>query len=1215
MQQSFNINRVDPTQFEYQIYSTQDTDLITTTELVEQFDTLSDYVEYYIYDGNQSLVYRSDEGTFKNYRIFDNKLYIDPQEDIKQLGFTDGLYYTVYNFFTNLAGSSPTSKYFIAEISSDRTEIRLDTTTIPETVLQQQVDAISRKITNTSYYYDFYLNFGNNQQIIANNIALDLTDPTNSTILIKLYEPLPDQYQVNTQLWIVENLREPIAYSINITTQFEEVRDFQPMKGPNFTVDTANQASPIIPTNYSTLLSSTAATGTGSLTYQLQSLLQEKGITLNIDYSEYTNFIHFSSARTRLENFYYKLAQLEQYQATASLGLNNLNTYSSASQAAALAQIQSIISNFDGYEYYLYYESGSTNWPKSNSIPPFANYSTTSQTAIDWLDQQLVIASRYDEDNVNNLIYSIPPYLRDDLNNSQLQLFVEMLGQHFDTLWTYIKDISNKYDADNRLDYGISKDLVTDVLTQFGVNVYENNFSAQNLYSAFLGITPSGSLLNIPNTTTTLPASTGLEYITSFVTASSTSSLVPLDDANKEIYKRIYHNLPYLFKKKGTTAGLRALINLYGIPDTILRINEFGGKDKVDTSDWDNWQDQFNYALNSTDVAVTSSLSLEPNGIPSSIQFRFKTPSLSTIDYETSPKFVLLNILQSNPISSLVLEYSGSGLTSASYSGSTLDPYYQHATLKWIPDLNNSNYSASIYLPFFNENWWSIMLNFSSGSASIFDYPTTSSLYVKQKGVFEGDNYILYEQSSSVTQSTNPGNYRFLSLSPDQVTISSTTYSRLTNSKYQELRYYNTQISQSIFDDFVVNPLSIGGNTISGSQSAYDSLRFRAPLGTDLNIVTATVAKSIHPSVTGSITGIATSSFNNGTSNYYFYPHIPDFTQNREYVYQDQPNAGIKIPISDKIKLGSQILPTGDALSPYISIQQDLPISSSYTKDVNYVEVGFSPQDEINDDIQDQLGFFNFGEYIGDPRQVSSSNTSYLDLNKLRDFYFQKYTKNYNTTDYIRLIKYLDNSLFKMIKDFAPARTGLATGVIIKQHILERNRYRTPQAQWENDIYTGSVSTLSTGYDTGSPIYTFDGGTGGSLPTLTTITGSGLESNISQSWNEVVLTPLGTGSITHDNLEEFYNGQFEGTTITVSDGVLISEDCQEFLDVSTTEVQYKPILYLYNGNAPMSESIFLSSDVTPSNGEILLYFISEQVEQGSPNSNTNSQQRPNQNTQ
>ena len=43
-------------------------------------------------------------------------------------------------------------------------------------------------------------------------------------------------------------------------------------------------------------------------------------------------------------------------------------------------------------------------------------------------------------------------------------------------------------------------------------------------------------------------------------------------DYEKEIHKRIYHNLPYLIKTKGTERGLRALINCFGITPEILSI-------------------------------------------------------------------------------------------------------------------------------------------------------------------------------------------------------------------------------------------------------------------------------------------------------------------------------------------------------------------------------------------------------------------------------------------------------------------------------------------------------------------------------------------------------------------------------------------------------------------------------------------------------------------
>jgi hypothetical protein len=205
-----------------------------------------------------------------------------------------------------------------------------------------------------------------------------------------------------------------------------------------------------------------------------------------------------------------------------------------------------------------------------------------------------------------------------------------------------------------------------------------------------------------------------------------------------------------------------------------------------------------------------------------------------------------------------------------------------------------------------------------------------------------------------------------------------------------------------------------------------------------------------------------------------------------------------------------------------------------------------------------------------------------------------------------------------MIQDFVPARTDLATGVIIKQHILERNRYRSPQVDWEDNQYTGSVTSLSSGYATGSKIYTFTGSTGGTVPYLLSTTSSGYYPpfiNISQSWSEVVQTPSGSLVKIHDNLEEFYNGEFEGTTIIATTQSLIDGDCQQFLDVNTTEVQYKPILYLYNGSAPISQSVFLSSDIIPSAGEILLYYISEQVQQGSPDGQQSQRPNQSQNTQ
>ena len=93
---------------------------------------------------------------------------------------------------------------------------------------------------------------------------------------------------------------------------------------------------------------------------------------------------------------------------------------------------------------------------------------------------------------------------------------------------------------------------------------------------------------------------------------------------------------------------------------------------------------------------------------------------------------------------------------------------------------------------------------------------------------------------------------------------------------------------------------------------------------------------------------------------------------------------------------------------------------------------------------------------------ISGSLNYYPDFNKLRDYYFSKYTHNYDLNDYIRLIKFYDNSLFKMIKDFTPARAGLASGIVIKQTLLERNRYHQPRVYTDSNItFVGSPVSRS----------------------------------------------------------------------------------------------------------------------------------------------------------
>ena len=1140
------IVQIDTQDFTSQTYKTQDANLISSFS-VGTFLSASSYIESFIYDNNKNIL--ASDYNFAQYTVLADgqsagsentvsTIQLDPEEILVTEGYSQGVYNTYFNFFNRQVGSN-LQQLYISEISSDRTELRLDSTSLTDVDIVEQVNSLIQQRETSAYFLDFYLNFGENQLVIANNIQLDNQDPTNPTVLIKLYEALPAQFNLNSTLWIVTQLEESIAYQVTFPPEPVIFTGTVPLSGPNFNLDIKDQVNNSTAALDYTTLTSTTLTSSQN---QLRSLLEEKGLDINIDYTDFNDFVHFSSVEARLENFYYKISLLEDYSSSIAILNNTINNNPSASIAVYESLTSNIITNFDDYEYYLYYSSGSWAWPKTTSQPPYQLATTGSAAVIDWFGSAdennpnyggiLLSASNYDNTNPNNLYYSIPEYLREDPQNQPYQIFVEMVGQFYDNIWVYYKDVTQKYNADNRLEYGISKDIVADAIRDFGIKLYQNNFSNDDLYTAFIGLTPQGGLFPFPNITGSLPTPSGFEYIDTLISASN--DYIPLDDVNKSLYKRIYHNLPYLLKAKGTLPGLRTLITSYGIPDTVLRINEFGGKDKSNSNDWDDWQNVFNYAYHNIENSINTNWILNsdwnsPDRVPSTLEFRFKVPDLATISGSAN-----VPLWSTNTNSKIQLRYTGPGLTSGSYLGSIIDPYYQFTHLDFFPDFSgNPSLSASVYLPFANEGWWSVMATRDGNTFKLYS----------------GNN--IYESGDNGTQL---GFYATSSVNVNSVAWTSSVTSQFmpqgTEMYLQEIRYYNTVLSESVFKDYIMNPYSSEGNSINSSPN---QLAFRLTLGGELY----TGSISVHPKITGS--WAATSSFLTNSSA--SFASTPTFTTNTEYFFFDQPVVGIKNAISDKIRVENSVIPTGSVLSPFRSLAQNLAASQSYTANTNLLEVAFAPQDEINDDIISQIGYFNIGEFIGDPRQRSSSATSYPDLDRLRNEYFEKYTSNYDLNDYIRLIKFFDNSLFKMIKDFVPARTSLASGVVIKQTLLERNKYPQPQTDinstiayassgsqnniplvFQNIEVSGTVAPQWNNYQPGT-VENFSGGTGGSFEPFNGINtspygpnGTGPENIyfITQSWNEGIVTPLGIANTIHSTQDEFYDGEFSGSALVVT---------------------------------------------------------------------------------
>ena len=125
---------------------------------------------------------------------------------------------------------------------------------------------------------------------------------------------------------------------------------------------------------------------------------------------------------------------------------------------------------------------------------------------------------------------------------------MDMLGHHYDIIWTHIKHLTDVHDRSEDITKGISAQLVQPVAESMGFKMLEGRDLAR-LPQYHLGLSESGS-------------GTGV-YSVRYTKKSQ-------QDVTREIWNRILSTMPYILKTKGTKQSLKALIAAYGIPTSCL---------------------------------------------------------------------------------------------------------------------------------------------------------------------------------------------------------------------------------------------------------------------------------------------------------------------------------------------------------------------------------------------------------------------------------------------------------------------------------------------------------------------------------------------------------------------------------------------------------------------------------------------------------------------
>ena len=675
----------------------------------------------------------------------DNKIRINYKENLERVRLDSGQFKLLFNVFKNVLGSNLGGRVYISQIAPSRTEIKVKLVNDSDIAQWDSFKLISDKIGN------YVVNFGNNNTILITNWVYD----DNDDLIFKLYEPLFDNIEMKSQLWISKIIAESFETEVMLTAPIAE-ETYNQLASPNFQVKVENVTENS--SDYQTwddVLSSNVDTSNNLIDkYFSQSYFS--GAEINIDYSDYANFVHFGSAKEKLDNFQYKLQLLEGYGERVT-ALNILT--SSIAITGEVSNIEltkrKVINGFDGYESYLYNVSSSdytvdreynqsssveyiysTSWPKTGPWYSQSVALTTDAEAINWYTSQSEIAEDYDRTNLHGLTNTIPNYLQYDEYNDQYVLFVNMIGHFFDNIWTYTKAYNDLSLRENDINLGISKDLVYDALESFGIKLNNGN-NLVDLWTYSFGNDSTGSYLNTS------------EQVRSIANK----------DITVEIWNRVLNNLPYLLKTKGTKRGIQALLTCYGIPTSILDIKEYGGpvvSGSDITSDYQT--EKFYYALPFSGVEEITGV-LDSNTAGVEIRTNFTDDATARADKQIilSLDGTELRIEKVDTLGKIVLEDASANIISSSN------------------------------LDLFDGDFWNIMI--ATGSIN------TGTLYVRkfaEKEMIYSDTKTgtLLNSDFAVGKTFNIGNIDFIG-------------------ELQEVRFWATSPTEGDFEQHVKYPNSI----------------------------------------------------------------------------------------------------------------------------------------------------------------------------------------------------------------------------------------------------------------------------------------------------------------------------------------------------------------------------------------------------------------------
>ena len=852
--------------------------------------------------------------------------------------------------------------------------INLITTIVWEQFVQVEIKKLEYNFITKFYsYYKNGINFGNGVIVRFIDHSYDSSNESNdthTTLLIKLDAPLSFNYSVKSTCWISNISITPFVQNVILIK--ETVSKNYKISGPNFSIKIVNSNQNTID-NVSSLDPDLNA-GT-----QTEININKKLATLDVDYSDFSNFVLFSSAALRIKIFKNKLNRLDSLE-------NTLSTITSASNASTpilsasyateyntyTAESLSIKNGFDGFECYLYTSQSLVSGSTSDTNSNYYTY--------------VYDAEEYDINNRDSLVNNTPEYIKMDENNNDYLVFLSMVGHHFDNIYQYIKSFPILNSKDTNSGDSYLPDIIYYLLNSFGWNT-STDFANKSLVTNYLNSANSGS------------------------------QSISAKDKNEMIWKRVLDTLPYIYKTKGTTECINLLMSCYGIPLNILSIREFGGS-KIENSKASSYLYDEKYFFTKYS-SNNEYVQLPYTGSAKSLQFTFKLNK----QYNQND---VVNLAKKDSDWSIYLKKS----IKSDYGDVYFTFLDKTIHIQDVPVFNTDrfynvmlrrNNTSSFFDTSSNENYlptkYDLYVNSYVDDRESFSHSSSIFLTKTYNEAFYNDGSLYFGNYPS---STN----KFTGLL-DKILLVKNSLTEYDFTQYSKnYGYYGNNQSENTWDDLIFRynfdyPVDLRTTTSIEPYFPEDKIKQVGYTASAYNFTYNNITQS-------------------NSCTYYSQSVFPYQFEEVDVVQASIiPQYGPNKYNNEKVRKVEQTLLTQP--SPIQSVARNL---SQLTPDSNLLGVFISPFKVKDDDIIDFLGDHDIVDDIADPGYLYESSYKSLQTLSDTYYTYRGETVLYQEFMTV-FRSYFDTSVFDVIGNVIPARVKLLTGVLIEPSILERPKFQS----------------------------------------------------------------------------------------------------------------------------------------------------------------------------